>query len=119
MTIDIGAPSGVDPLLELFAQCVVRVDVDGSFAGSGFYIAPGEVLTCAHVVHGGKAITVGEGWAANPTTQLLPPATPRPSSTRNRTRCCCTSLTPRPVTPASAWQTSDQLPTTSCSSGPG
>jgi hypothetical protein len=73
MTIDIGAPSGVDPLLELFAQCVVRVDVDGSFAGSGFYIAPGEVLTCAHVVHGGKAITVGEGWAANPTTQLLPP----------------------------------------------
>src|SRR5690242_13286386 len=62
-----------DPLLELLAECVVRVDVDGDFAGTGFYVAPGEVLTCAHVVHGGKPITIGDGLRAYPGTKLLPP----------------------------------------------
>ena len=65
-----------EPLLELFARCVVRVDVDGAFRGTGFLVAPGEVLTCAHVVHGGGAVTVGDGWAAEPTTPLLAPDDP-------------------------------------------
>ena len=52
-----------DPLLALLRQCVVRVDGDGSFRGSGFLVAPGEVLTCAHVVHGIAQIKVlGAEW---------------------------------------------------------
>jgi hypothetical protein len=30
--------------------CCVRVDVEGSHAGSGFFVAPGIVVTCHHVV---------------------------------------------------------------------
>ena len=37
-----------DPLLQLLIRCTVRVR--GSDHGAGFYIAPGRVLTCAHVV---------------------------------------------------------------------
>ena len=69
--------AGVEPLLELFARCVVRVEVDGTFRGTGFYVAPGEVLTCAHVVHGGTTITIGDGWLAEPLTALLHPDDPR------------------------------------------
>jgi hypothetical protein len=30
--------------------CCVRIDVNGSHAGSGFFVAPGTVLTCYHVL---------------------------------------------------------------------
>ena len=64
-----------EPLLELLARCVVRVDVGGGFSGTGFFVAPGEVLTCAHVVHGGRPITVfdadGRDYPAEPMTGLL------------------------------------------------
>ncbi|PZS25314.1 MAG: hypothetical protein DLM59_20475, partial [Pseudonocardiales bacterium] len=64
-----------EPLLELLGRCVVRVDVGGGFSGTGFFVAPGEVLTCAHVVHGGWPITVfdadGRDYLAEPVTGLL------------------------------------------------
>jgi hypothetical protein len=42
-----------NPLIALFRQCVVRVDDEAeSFRGTGFFVTPGLVLTCAHVVHG-------------------------------------------------------------------
>lgn len=50
-----------EPLLALFASCVVRIDADrgsgSGFRGTGFLVAPGEVLTCAHVVHACRSIT--------------------------------------------------------------
>jgi tetratricopeptide (TPR) repeat protein len=47
-----------NPLLSLLQDCVVRVDVEGEFRGSGFFVAPGEVLTCAHVVPDGGTVVV-------------------------------------------------------------
>jgi tetratricopeptide (TPR) repeat protein len=48
-----------NPLVTLFRRCVVRIDDDaGRFRGSGFFVAPGQVVTCAHVVHGAGAIRV-------------------------------------------------------------
>ena len=42
-----------NPLFALLRRCVVRIDDGtGSFRGTGFFVAPGLVLTCAHVVHG-------------------------------------------------------------------
>jgi hypothetical protein len=40
-------------LNELLRACVVRVDVDDAFSGTGFFVAPGRVLTCAHVTVSG------------------------------------------------------------------
>lgn len=52
-------PSG-EPgsLSRVLAGCVVRVDEGSTFRGSGFFVAPGEVLTCAHVVQGCNDLTV-------------------------------------------------------------
>ena len=55
-----GAQHG-NPLLELLADCVVRIDCEGAFAATGFFVAPGEILTCAHVVHGCERPSVS--WA--------------------------------------------------------
>ena len=71
--------TGLDPLLELLATCVVAVERDGRFEGTGFWVAPGELLTCAHVVHGGKPITVTVGSVqlpAEPVSPLLAPDDP-------------------------------------------
>jgi Trypsin-like peptidase domain/TIR domain len=38
-----------EQLLELFRQCIVRLGVPGGH-GTGFFVAPGMILTCAHVV---------------------------------------------------------------------
>jgi hypothetical protein len=39
--------------------CTVRIDVGGAAKGSGFFVAPGRVLTCAHVLGGAtEGITV-------------------------------------------------------------
>jgi hypothetical protein len=73
--------TGTEPLLDLLTQCVVRIDCGGEFAGTGFYVAPGEVLTCAHVVHGGEPVVVytaaGVAYSAEPITALLAPDDPR------------------------------------------
>ena len=48
-----------NPLIALFRQCVVCIlDEAGRFRGSGFFVTPGRVLTCAHVVHGAVALRV-------------------------------------------------------------
>ena len=48
-----------NPLIALFRQCVVCItDEAGRFRGSGFFVAPGRVLTCGHVVHGAAALRV-------------------------------------------------------------
>ncbi|MFS4097920.1 trypsin-like peptidase domain-containing protein [Streptomyces sp. AF1A] len=62
---DGGAPGGLDAarhaLRELVMTATVRIhrtgvgyalDEPGTFLGSGFFIAPNWVLTCAHVIHG-------------------------------------------------------------------
>ena len=36
--------------LDLLPRCTVRVDVAGAPKGSGFFVAPGTVVTCAHVI---------------------------------------------------------------------
>ncbi|MEU8970337.1 trypsin-like peptidase domain-containing protein [Streptomyces monashensis] len=71
---DGGAPDGFDAarlaLRELVLAATVRIhhagagyahDEPGSFLGSGFFVAPNWVLTCAHVVHaeeGGEVVVV-------------------------------------------------------------
>jgi hypothetical protein len=48
-----------NPLIALFRQCVVCIlDEAGRFRGSGFFVAPGRVITCGHVVHGAVALRV-------------------------------------------------------------
>jgi hypothetical protein len=39
-----------DPLLDLVTRCTVRIELEGEAAGTGFFVAPGRILTCAHVV---------------------------------------------------------------------
>jgi hypothetical protein len=67
--------SGTAPLIALLRQCVVRIDCDGSFRGSGFFVTPTELLTCAHVIHGADAISVAweGGTSAAIVAEKLPP----------------------------------------------
>jgi hypothetical protein len=51
-------PARAGSLDALLARCVVRVDDGATFRGSGFFVAPGEVLTCAHVVHGVAELSI-------------------------------------------------------------
>ncbi|MEO1183026.1 MAG: serine protease [Cyanobacteria bacterium J06636_28] len=50
------------PIEELLQQCTVRLNLPGKYGhGTGFFVAPGLILTCAHVVKGlkeGERITV-------------------------------------------------------------
>jgi trypsin-like peptidase len=65
-----------NPLIALFRQCVVRVDDEaGSFCGTGFFVAPGVVLTCAHVVHGtdGTRVRWRSGCASAALVRAEPP----------------------------------------------
>src|ERR1022692_1110299 len=56
VAVDAGEPN---PLISLFRRCVVRIDDgEGGFRGTGFFVAPGRVVTCAHVVHGAAALRV-------------------------------------------------------------
>jgi hypothetical protein len=42
-----------NPLITLLRDCVVRIDdAAGRLLGTGFFVAPGRVVTCAHVVLG-------------------------------------------------------------------
>jgi hypothetical protein len=44
---------GLNPLLALLKECVVRLDdFQGRFRGTGFYVAANRIVTCAHVVEG-------------------------------------------------------------------
>lgn len=55
---DPGLAEEPNPLLALLRRCVVPIRGDGAFLGTGFLVAPGEVLTVAHVIHGEGEITV-------------------------------------------------------------
>jgi Trypsin-like peptidase domain/Tetratricopeptide repeat len=73
-----------NPLIALFRQCVVCIiDEAGRFRGSGFFVAPGRVLTCGHVVHGAltprvrwqdQVIAVSEVAAVPPVDSVINPA---------------------------------------------
>ena len=97
-----------DPLLELMASCVVQVERDGRFEGTGFFVAPGEVLTCAHVVHGGKLITVvlpdGTSCPAQQITSWLASEDPRAAFYPSLTLLCSASQVPPPNSRASCWR---------------
>ncbi len=48
-----------NPLISLFRSCVVRIDSEGGkFLGTGFFVAPGRVVTCGHVVHGAAGLRI-------------------------------------------------------------
>jgi hypothetical protein len=68
-------PDQPNPLIALFRQCVVRVDDEaGMFLGTGFFVVPGLVLTCAHVVHGAALVQVRwQDRVASATTVLAEP----------------------------------------------
>jgi hypothetical protein len=38
------------PLTDLLTQCTVKLSVPGKGHGTGFFVAPGRILTCGHVV---------------------------------------------------------------------
>ena len=112
--------TGTDPLLDLLAQCTVRIDLDGKFEGTGFFVAPGEVLTCAHVVHGGRPITVstvnGVSYSAEPITELLAPDDPQAGSTRSPMPPCCAFKMRLPAMLVCGWkQPTPRSARTSCS----
>ncbi|HYU72852.1 MAG TPA: serine protease [Ktedonobacteraceae bacterium] len=45
-------------LYELLRQCTVRISLSGRTEhGTGFFVAPGLILTCAHVIKGSKQET--------------------------------------------------------------
>lgn len=45
-------------LIALLHACVVRIDGRRKFLGTGFFVAPGRVVTCAHVVRGAPDLLV-------------------------------------------------------------
>jgi tetratricopeptide (TPR) repeat protein len=66
---NLGARSMSQFLEDLLQQCTVKLTISGVSHGTGFFVAPGLILTCAHVVKGagGKSIQVRwqnhENWA--------------------------------------------------------
>ena len=48
-----------DPLEDLLRDCTVRV-TGGPMPGAGFFVAPGKVLTCVHVI--GDSAALGVRW---------------------------------------------------------
>lgn len=46
--------SSVSIVRERLPECCVRIDVGGTHAGSGFFVAPGIVVTCNHVLSLGR-----------------------------------------------------------------
>jgi hypothetical protein len=70
-----GRPEDPNPLLSLLRRCVLQVHAGEEFVGTAFFVAPGEVLTCAHVTHGADEITVAWDGGSSAATMVtaLPP----------------------------------------------
>jgi hypothetical protein len=66
-----------DVLARLLAEAVVSVS-DGVSAGSGCFVAPGLLLTCAHVVPGGKGTAVTVEWGGRHYPATVRYASPAP-----------------------------------------
>jgi len=43
-------PTTPSSIYQLLRDCSVRIEVNGQHGGTGFFVAPGLVLTCAHVI---------------------------------------------------------------------
>jgi tetratricopeptide (TPR) repeat protein len=66
-----------NPLLARLQRCVVRIDADAEFLGTGFFVSPGELITCAHVVHGIDAVSLtGEEWSGKAEVRQRAPDLP-------------------------------------------
>jgi hypothetical protein len=76
-----------EDLHDLLARCSVRISSDGRHVGTGFFLAPGKVLTAAHVV--APSILAHKA---------RPPPAPTPSPPTSR----CRSTTSPPTSPTSA-----------------
>ena len=53
-----------NPLITLLRECVVRIDDAEGFSGTGFFVSPGRVVTCAHVIRGARNLSVT--WQGRP-----------------------------------------------------
>ena len=64
--------------LDLAARCAVALYSGDRFLGSGFLVAPGQVLTCAHVAAGrrGRSPCAGQAGAHRVGTCALMPERP-------------------------------------------
>ncbi|MDQ2714733.1 MAG: trypsin-like peptidase domain-containing protein [Chloroflexota bacterium] len=49
-------------LYELLNSCVVRIATPAKHLGTGFFVAPGLVLTCAHVIDGAQSASIEVSW---------------------------------------------------------
>src|SRR5688572_6385462 len=56
-----------DPLYTLFRSCIVRIRVSGDRGeGTGFFVAPGLILTCAHVIEMANQVAAHITWCVEP-----------------------------------------------------
>lgn len=69
----------VSPLYELLTYCTVKLHLaDSRNWGTGFFVAKGKILTCAHVVQGYEKDTIlatrqGQEWATAKVVSIHPP----------------------------------------------
>jgi tetratricopeptide (TPR) repeat protein len=72
-----------DGLEDLLRACTVRV-LGGPMPGAGFFVAPGTVLTCVHVIGDGTSLTIG--WERDGAAPVVFPVTGRPRVLPSRGR---------------------------------
>ncbi|MGA2829708.1 MAG: trypsin-like peptidase domain-containing protein [Streptosporangiaceae bacterium] len=66
-------------LRQLLRDCLVQIDsTDGGPAGSGFFVAPGYVLTCSHVANRPAEDPVSGEWHGGPWSGTVAYASPSP-----------------------------------------
>ena len=66
-------------LRQLIRDCLVQIDsTDGRPAGSGFFVAPGYVITCSHVVNRPARSQVTGQWHGGPWSGTVIYASPSP-----------------------------------------
>lgn len=65
-------PDSSEALLALLRRCTVRFS--GASQGTGFFVAPGQILTCAHVVEDmrDKAAPIAIEWNGKPYYPTIP-----------------------------------------------
>jgi hypothetical protein len=81
-------------LYDLLQDCTVKIPTSGQGWGTGFFVAPGQLLTCAHVVQAQTTQPIslergGQLWGTAQVETLLPAPLTLP---------CCTWKPPRRMT---------------------